>query len=177
MPTVYIFSGLPAVGKTTLAKILTKNITNTTYLRVDTLEYFLKKEYFNISLTKQGYDLAYFLAKENLELGNNVIIDCCNPIEESRQLLQNLSSIKSVKIINIEIICSDINIHKHRVETRFNENINKYPSWQKVLDNDYQNWDNEQIIRIDTSNKKIEDSIKELIILIENKFKEIINEQ
>jgi predicted kinase len=177
MPTAYIFSGLPGVGKTTLAKILTKNINNTTYLRVDTLEYFLKKEYFNISLTKQGYDLAYFLAKENLELGNNVIIDCCNPIEESRQFLQNLSSIKSVKIINIEVICSDINTHKNRVELRFNKNKNKYPSWQKVLNKDYQNWDNKQIIRIDTYNTNIDNLIKELMILIKDKFKEIINEQ
>jgi len=68
MPNAYIFSGLSGVGKTTLAKLLTKTTQNTIYYRIDTIEYYLKKEYLSIELTKQGYELAYFQAKENLEL-------------------------------------------------------------------------------------------------------------
>lgn len=36
-PTLFIFSGLPATGKTTLAQQLAKK-TNTVYLRIDTVE-------------------------------------------------------------------------------------------------------------------------------------------
>ncbi len=85
MPKAYIFSGLPGVGKTTLAKQLAQALTNAAYFRVDTVEYYLKKEY-SQELTKQGYEIVYYQAKENLELGKSVIIDCCNPILESREL-------------------------------------------------------------------------------------------
>ena len=164
MPNAYIFSGLPGVGKTTLAKLLTKSIQNTTYYRVDTVEYYLKKAY-SQGLTKQGYELTYYLAKENLELGNNVIIDCCNPINESRELLNKLSEINLTKVINIEVVCTNQQAHKEQIEARYNRNNDKYPSWQNVLEKDYQEW-NQEIITIDTANKNEEYSLKELITIL-----------
>lgn len=44
MPKAYIFSGLPGVGKTTLAKQLAQAMPNTAYFRIDTVEYYLKKD-------------------------------------------------------------------------------------------------------------------------------------
>ncbi|MGQ4002516.1 AAA family ATPase [Francisellaceae bacterium CB299] len=158
MPNAYIFSGLSGVGKTTLAKLLTKTTQNTIYYRIDTIEYYLKKEYLSIELTKQGYELAYFQAKENLELGNDIIIDCCNPVNESRELWNKLSNINSTKVINIKVVCSDKQIHQNRVEIRYKSNTNKYPTWQTVLDKDYQPW-KESIITIDTANTDIIESL------------------
>ncbi|QLE78249.1 AAA family ATPase [Francisella sp. Scap27] len=149
MPNAYIFSGLPGVGKTTLAKQLTKITPDSIYLRVDTIEYYLKKAY-SQKLTKQGYEIAYYQAKENLELGKNVIIDCCNPVIESRKLWAQLANIDSTEIINIEVVCKNKQTHQNRVETRYNINENKYPSWEDVLDREYQAW-NQSIITIDTS--------------------------
>lgn len=149
MPNAYIFSGLPGVGKTTLAKQLAQVIPDTVYFRIDTIEYYLKKEY-SQELTKQGYEIAYNQAKENLELGKNIIIDCCNPVIESRELWSKLSNIGSTEVINIEVVCKKKQIHQNRVETRYNINENKYPSWQDVLDREYQAW-NQSIITIDTS--------------------------
>ncbi|MBK2110903.1 AAA family ATPase [Francisella tularensis subsp. novicida FSC159] len=149
MPKAYIFSGLPGVGKTTLAKQLAQAMPNTAYFRIDTVEYYLKKAYPQ-EPTKQGYELVYYQAKENLELGKNVIIDCCNPISESRQLWNSLSQIKNTKIINIEVICSDTQAHQNRIEQRYQLNTTKYPSWQDVLDRDYESWE-EDIITIDTA--------------------------
>lgn len=68
---IYVFSGLLGVGKTTLAKQLAQVIPNTAYFRIDTVEYYLKKAYPQ-EPTKQGYELVYYQAKENLELGKNV---------------------------------------------------------------------------------------------------------
>ncbi|API86737.1 AAA family ATPase [Francisella uliginis] len=161
MPNAYILSGLPGVGKTTLAKQLAKAIPNTVYFRIDTIEYYLKKEY-SQKLTKQGYEIAFYQAKENLELGKSVIIDCCNPVLESRELWNKLSEVNSTKVINIEVICSDKQTHQNRVETRYKSNPNKYPTWQDILDRDYQAWD-QSIIKIDTANSNIEDSLKILI--------------
>ncbi|MGQ4005225.1 AAA family ATPase [Francisellaceae bacterium CB300] len=157
MPNAYILSGLPGVGKTTLARQLAQAMSNTTYYRIDTVEYYLKKAY-SQELTKQGYELVYYQAKENLELGKNVIIDCCNPILESRELWNSLSQVQNTKIINIEVICSDKQIHQNRVETRYKSNTNKYPTWQTVLDKDYQPW-KESIITIDTANTDIIESL------------------
>ncbi|AJI45258.1 AAA family ATPase [Francisella tularensis subsp. novicida] len=146
---IYVFSGLPGVGKTTLAKALAQTISNIVYFRIDTVEYYLKKAYPQ-EPTKQGYELVYYQAKENLELGKNVIIDCCNPISESRQLWNSLSQINNTKVINIEVTCSDTQAHQNRIEQRYQLNTTKYPSWQDVLDRDYESWEDD-IITIDTA--------------------------
>lgn len=162
---IYIFSGLPGVGKTTLAKQLAQALTNVAYFRVDTVEYYLKKAY-SQELNKQGYEIVYYQAKENLELGKSVIIDCCNPILESRELWNSLSKINDTKVINIEIICSDIQAHQNRIETRYKSNPNKYPTWQDVVNRDYQSW-KEDIIRIDTGETDIIESFNILINQLE----------
>lgn len=165
MVYAYIFSGLPGVGKTTLAKQLAQTISDAVYLRIDTVECYLKKAY-SQELTKQGYELTFHLAKENLELSNNVIIDCCNPVSESRELWNKLADTSSTKVINIEIICNDKQIHKNRVNIRFNKNKKKYPSWQDTLDKDYQTWNNRELVKIDTANVDINDSFKQLMNLL-----------
>ncbi|MBK2093641.1 AAA family ATPase [Francisella philomiragia] len=165
MPNAYIFSGLPGVGKTTLAKQLAQTLTNVAYFRVDTLEYYLKKAYLQ-ELNKQGYEIVYYQAKENLELGKSVIIDCCNPILESRELWNSLSQINNTKVINIEIMCSDIQAQQNRIETRYKSNPNKYPTWQDVVNRDYQVW-NESIIKIDTAETDIIESFNILINQLE----------
>ncbi|AEE26252.1 AAA family ATPase [Francisella hispaniensis] len=161
MPNAYIFSGLPGVGKTTLAKQLAQAMPDTIYFRIDTVEYYLKKAYPQ-EPTKQGYEIAFYQAKENLELGKNVIIDCCNPILESRDLWNSLSQINDTKIINIEVTCSDKQIHQNRVETRYKSDPDKYPTWQNVLNRDYEPWKDE-IIRVDTAKT---DTIESFNILI-----------
>ncbi|AJI75266.1 ATPase associated with various cellular activities family protein [Francisella philomiragia subsp. philomiragia ATCC 25015] len=165
MPKAYIFSGLSGVGKTTLAKQLAQALTNAAYFRVDTVEYYLKKAY-SQELTKQGYEIVYYQAKENLELGKSVIIDCCNPVLESRELWDSLSQINNTKVINIEIICSDIQAHQNRIETRYKSNPNKYPTWQDVVNRNYQSW-KEDIIRIDTAETDIIESFNILINQLE----------
>ncbi|APC97976.1 AAA family ATPase [Francisella frigiditurris] len=170
MLNAYIFSGLPGVGKTTLAKRLAQAVSDSVYYRIDTIEYYLKKEY-SKDLIKQGYEITYYLAKENLELGKNVIIDCCNPVKESRELWNKLST-DSIKVINIEVLCSNKEIHENRIESRFEENKNKYPSWQSVLDRDYENWFDKDVIRVDTANIEIKDSLDKLMKLIKLKNEE-----
>ena len=112
--SAYIFSGLPGVGKTTLAKQLSQAMPDTIYYRIDTIEYYLKK--------------VYYQAKENIEFGKNIIIDCCNSILEFRKLWNLLSQIKNTKGISIEVICSDKQIHQNKIETGHKSNPNKYPT-------------------------------------------------
>ena len=78
----YIFSGLPAVGKTTLAKSLSNRL-RAVYLRVDTVEKALI-DLCNYQVEGEGYRLSYRIASDNLELGNIVVADSCSPIKLTR---------------------------------------------------------------------------------------------
>ena len=75
---LFIFSGLPAAGTSTLARFLVKEF-GAVYLRIDTIEQGLK-DLCRINVEGEGYRLAYRMTADNLQLGNNVVADCCNPI-------------------------------------------------------------------------------------------------
>ena len=57
---LFIFSGLPAVGKSTLAKYVVKEF-GAVYLRIDTIEQGLK-DLCRINVGGEGYRLAYRMA-------------------------------------------------------------------------------------------------------------------
>ncbi|HNT78347.1 MAG TPA: GNAT family N-acetyltransferase [Anaerolineae bacterium] len=78
-PTLYIFSGLPGTGKTTLAKAVAGHF-KAAYFRLDTLEHGLQ-EVCGLQVQGEGYRLTQRLVADNLGVGNAVVVDCCNPWE------------------------------------------------------------------------------------------------
>ena len=76
---LYIFSGLPGSGKTTISQQVAQRL-NAVYLRIDTIEQALR-EICLVEVQGEGYDLSYRVAAENLRLGMSVVSDSCNPIE------------------------------------------------------------------------------------------------
>jgi predicted kinase len=160
-PTLYIFSGLPGVGKTTLAKALA-NYCKATLLRIDTVEQGIR-DLCSFKVRGEGYRLSYKLAIDNLKIGNSVIADSCNPVQLTRKEWQEAAISVRAEFINIEVICSDREIHKQRVEARCSDIPNlSLPSWQDILQREYHQW-NEAHIIIDTAIRPIEDCHKELI--------------
>lgn len=163
-PTLFIFSGLPATGKTTLAQQLAKK-TNAVYLRIDTVEQGLRDEC-NIAVRGEGYRLAYRIAADNLRLGHNVVADSCNPIQFTRDEWQETAEKNGAKFINIEIVYSDKDEHRNRIEERTNEIENlKLPTWDEVKNREYHRWESDRIV-IDTAGKWVEESINELVAKI-----------
>lgn len=77
-PTLFIFSGLPASGKSTLAQELSRRIT-ATYVRIDTIEHGLSDICKYKVLGGEGYELSHRIASDNLKIGNNVVADSVNP--------------------------------------------------------------------------------------------------
>jgi len=82
---LYIFAGLPASGKTTLAKRFAQK-SGVVYIRVDTIQDALKASTLNIHPAEDaGYVAGCALATENLQLGQSVIVDIVNPIKLTRK--------------------------------------------------------------------------------------------
>jgi predicted kinase len=166
---LFIFSGLPATGKSTLAKLLAKE-TNSVYLRIDTIEQAIR-ELCSFNVQGEGYRLSYRIAEENLKLGKNVVSDSCNPWQLTRNEWEEVATKSGADFINIEVICSNIKEHKNRILTRNNEVEGlKLPTWEQIKNRDYHLW-KKKVLKIDTANKTVEKSFYELLKKISNKIK------
>ena len=157
---LFIFSGLPAVGKSTLARFLVKEF-GAVYLRIDTIEQGLK-DLCRINVEGEGYRLAYRIATDNLQLGNNVVADCCNLIELTRREWEEVAVNNNCCFVNIEVICSDKTEHKNRAEQRNTEVANmNLPVWDDIENREYHEWHKSRIV-IETAGKTIKQCQTEL---------------
>ena len=160
-PFLYIFSGLPGSGKTSLAQRTAKYL-RCTYLRIDTIEQGLR-ELLSANVEGEGYRLAYRIASDNLRVGSNVVADSCNPLALTRREWEQVAREASARYINIEVICSDIQEHRRRVDTRVPDIPKmKLPSWDEVAHRAYEPWTVERVV-VDTAGKSVEASIDELL--------------
>src|SRR5215831_15428612 len=117
-PTLVIFSGLPGVGKSSIARELAREI-DAVYLRIDSIEQSLRDSSAPIEpMHDAGYRVAYAMAEDNLALGLTVVADCVNPISITRDAWREIADRAGVRILDIEIRCSDMAEHRRRVETR-----------------------------------------------------------
>jgi predicted kinase len=161
MATLYIFSGLPGTGKSTLATRLSKHL-GASYLRVDTIEQSLK-DLCGLNVYNEGYQLAYRLASDNLIQGLNVVGDSCNSVPESRDEWEQTAISSGAKYVNIEISCTNKAEHKTRIDSRDSPVKGLIlPAWESVKTREYHPWDSE-VISIDTAGESPEQSIHKLI--------------
>jgi len=165
-PRLFVFSGLPGVGKSTLARLVAEEH-GAAWLRVDTIEQALR-DLCGYNPQSEGYRLAYRIAADNLRAGVSVVADSCNPIELTRREWEAVAADNDAQSVNIEVICSDRDEHRRRIETRPSEVDGlKLPTWADVEAREYHPWTDGHIV-IDTAGKTPEESFKELTNAIEN---------
>ena len=159
-PVLYIFSGLPGTGKSTLARQLAQEF-SLVYLRIDTVEQAIR-DLCSFNVEGEGYRLSYRVARDNLSLGNSVVSDSCNPITLTRREWEQVALESQADYMNIEVICSDREEHRKRVESRKSDIPNLIlPDWEQVENREYHPWDDNRVI-IDTAFKRVEKSFQEL---------------
>src|SRR5580765_8489865 len=115
-PMLIVFSGLPGVGKTVIARELARQI-SAVYLRIDSMEQALRHASSTFEpLNDAGYRVAYAIAEDNLRLGRTVVADSVNPISITRDAWLDLAKRTGLPAAEIEIQCSDPNEHRRRIE-------------------------------------------------------------
>jgi predicted kinase len=147
-PILIVFGGLPATGKSTLSRELTRRLA-ATYIRVDAIEQALRAQGHEVGPT--GYVIANALAAENLRLGRVVVADSVNPVQASRDGWRQTALQGSARLAEIEVICSDVALHRQRAEARTSDIAGlKVPTWDDIVKRHYEPWDREHLV-LDTA--------------------------
>ena len=146
-PVLVVIGGLPATGKSTIAMALARQ-TSTPYLRVDRIEQAIVAwSSLSHPLGPVGYAVAHELAREQLELGSDVIVECVNPAAVTRDGWVLTAEAAGAALVEVEVICSDETEHRRRAETRTSDvkGLAK-PTWPAIKDRKYEPWVREHLV-------------------------------
>ena len=135
-PELYIFAGLPASGKSTLARFLAREV-GAIFIRIDSIEEAILAH--GNLVGPEGYEAAYKIAGDNLDLGLSVVADSVNPIEVTRSAWKKVAGDRGIKYHEIEIVCSDKTEHRQRLEMREANSQNaRIVRWEDVIKRQYE---------------------------------------
>ena len=133
MQKVIVISGLPGSGKSTVAEGLSRQLSLPVF-SIDPIEAAMWQG----GLSRQdtgvaAYQVVVALANEHLQLGHSVIVDAVSPIEAARDMWRKVAQANKARLVVVEVICSDMQLHKTRIEKRV-RNIPGMPevTWERV---------------------------------------------
>jgi len=153
-PILYIFGGLPASGKSTLARHLSR-ATGSVYLRIDSIEEAILAN--GELIGPEGYEAAYNLAGDNLDNSMSVVADSVNSVEITRSAWRAVAMSRGLKYREIEIVCSDRAEHQARLEERESQSkIARVLTWKEIENREYEPWENSWVF--DTAGETKEES-------------------
>jgi hypothetical protein len=91
-----------------------------------------------------------------------VVADSVNPLAITRDAWRKVAAVAASAIFEIEVVCSNADEHRRRIETRTMEIAGLTPpSWQQVIDRHYEPWDRPRLV-LDTANRTPAETLEEL---------------
>jgi len=139
-----VTAGLPGAGKSTIADILGEKL-GIPVISVDPLESAILSAGIDADQPTglAAYLVAETLASSVMAAGNSVIVDAVNAVNPAREQWVALAARHGDAIKFIEVVCSDPEVHRERLEAR-NRNLPHVsePTWHAVeqsLD-EYDDW-------------------------------------
>lgn len=158
-----VLGGLPGTGKTTIAREIVAS-SPAVYLRIDTIEQaIVSAKVLAGDVGPAGYVVAYELARANLALGQTVVADCVNPLPLTREAWRAVASDSSSRVIEVEIVCSDVAEHRRRVTQRTCDIPGLAPpTWASVQGRDYMPWTTQRLV-IDTAIVSAADAARSIL--------------
>jgi predicted kinase len=161
-----VLSGLPGVGKTSIARELARSI-GAVHVRIDTIEQALRDSgVVQGAMNDAGYCVGNAVAEDNLRLGRIVIADSVNPIQISRDAWRSVARRASSPILEVEIQCSDAIEHRRRVETRTGDIDGvRVPTWSEVIAREYAPWDREHLV-LDSATRTVEQNVETTVEVV-----------
>lgn len=146
-----VLGGLPGTGKTTIAREIVAR-SRAVYLRIDAIEQaIVSTKVLAKDVGPAGYVVAYELARANLALGQAVVADCVNPLPVTREAWRAVAADTYSRVIEVEIVCSDVAEHQRRVTQRTSDISGLAPpTWASVQSHDYMPWTTPRLV-IDTA--------------------------
>ena len=95
-----------------------------------------------------------------------VVADCVNPWPLTRDEWLAAGNRAGVRVVDVEIVCSDADEHRRRVESRCADIADhRLPTWQEVVDRDYRAWDGERLV-IDTAQSDVGQSLRMILSVL-----------
>ncbi|MGP3932363.1 AAA family ATPase [Nonomuraea sp. KM88] len=158
-----VMGGLPATGKTTLARLLARRM-GAVHLRIDTIEQaIVRSGLARPPLGPVGYFVGYALAEEHLGQGLTLIAESVNPLLVTRDAWRAVGVAAGVPVAEVEVVCSDHAEHRDRVISRAVDISDlRLPEWQEVVEREYEPWHRERIV-LDTAGRTPEESLTTLV--------------
>lgn len=148
-----VMAGLPGAGKSTVAHGLVRAL-RCALLSVDPIEAAMWRA--GVARTQPtglaAYVVADDLAREQLLLGNDALVDAVNDVPEARGQWEALAADLAVPLAFVEVYCSEPATHRLRLQERRRGIVGfPEPSWESVVDRkvDFDTW-NDPRLRLDS---------------------------
>lgn len=155
-----VLSGLPGAGKTTIARELAHSLA-AVHLRVDSIEQALRHT--GLVVEAEGYAVAHAVAADNLHVGRTVVADSVNPWPLTRDAWRAVGEQMGVRVVEVEVVCSDQIEHRRRVESRVPDIVgHRLPTWEEVVERDYRAWTRPRLV-IDTARLTVQESVQAVV--------------
>lgn len=160
MARLIILAGLPGTGKSAIARGVAEAM-GAVWLRIDTIEIAIGDA--QGALDDAGYRVGYAVAEDNLRLGRDVVGDSVNPWRLTRDAWRDAGLAAGADVIEVEVICSDPEEHRRRVETRTSEVAGLVlPDWAAVTGRDYHPWDRDHVT-VDTAGRSLAEAVADVL--------------